>query len=230
MNYPFDIGFASAPRANDFATMGSLTYAHNATDGTIDLNVASTTMGGLILKSTPPQGKLTFGAEVMFTANNTGTTNHFGLWILNFPETTNYTGYRFANINNTTTPTGNKWALTTSNSNLSAWVDFPFRQSGVPAFALKTWYDIRVEYDRQSFDTVGAATIKVWVNGVLIGEYKDIASAAAPVTPGIFLYAGKLKVRRMYGDLTPSVTAETPFVMTEPKPDTQKTCGRITTT
>lgn len=241
MNYPFDIGFASAPGANDFVTFNTLTYAHNPTDGTIDLNVASTALGGLILKSTPPQGKLTFGAEVMFTANNTGTTNHFGLWLLNFPETTNYTGYRFANINNTTAPTGNKWWLTTSNSNLSAWVDFPFRQSGVPAFALNTWYDIRVEYDRKSFDTVGAATIKVWVNGVLIGEHKDIASAAAPVTPGIFLYAGKLKVRRMYGDLTPSVTAETPFVMTEPdrdrmisdfgegksatesKPDTQKT-------
>lgn len=241
MNYPFDIGFASAPGANDFVTFNTLTYAHNPTDGTIDLNVASTARGGLILKSTPPQGKLTFGAEVMFTANNTGTTNHFGLWLLNFPETTNYTGYLFANINNTTAPTGNKWFLTTSNSNLTAWVDFPFRQSDVPAFALNTWYDIRVEYDRKSFATVGTATIKVWVNGVLIGEYKNVAAAAAPVTPGIFLYAGKLKVRRMYGDLTPSVTAETPFSMTEPdrdrmisdfgegksatesKPDTQKT-------
>ena len=218
MNYPFDIGFTSAPGVNDFHPVLGTTYTHNSTDATIDLNLGGFAVGGLLLKSTPVESNLTFGAEVMFTANNAGTANNFGLRLNIAPETTNQTCYVASNINNTIYPTGNKWFFDKIDISGNSYGSlFPYRQVGAPVFALNTWFDLKIEYARVPFYGIGSAVIRFWVNGTMIGEYRDASDVAGPVTPGIFLNAGKLKVRRMYADLTPALTPIYPYITTERK-------------
>lgn len=222
MDYPFDIGFASAPGANDFWLFNTTTMAHNSADGTIDLSIGGTSPGGIVLKSTPPVSKLTFGAEVMFTGNNSGILNLFGLWLLTAPETTNYSGFRATHTTNAVPPVGDMWYVGASDGLANYRIPFqrPSGVNGVPAFAPNVYYDLRVEYIQSDVDSViGAATVKFYVNGFLITEFADVGVNCRAVTPGIFLQSGRMKVRRMYGDITPAITQQIPIFQIDRSPE-----------
>jgi hypothetical protein len=200
-----------------FLTYYGMTWAHNSASGTIDVTASGSLTAGLILKSTPPEAKLTFGAEVMFTGNTGGSDlNHFGFWLRNYPEIENYQGFRPANqYIKTKLPYSNQWFFSSVNSGISAFENTGTGRiagrDGFPEFAANTWYDVKVEYIREELPPfAGVAYMRLFVNGVYAGDLKHIGPQSLPVTPGFFLYAGNMKVRRMYGNLAPGITIPTP--------------------
>lgn len=217
MIYPFDVSFTNAPPADMFLTYGTLSWVHNSATGTIDITASGSVTAGLILKSTPPESKLTFGAEVMFTGN-TGSSdlNHFGFWLRNYPEIENYQGFRAENkYIKTKLPYTNQWYFASVNSGVSAFDNTSTGRiagrDGFPEFTANTWYDVKVEYAREELPPfAGAAYMRLFVNGVYAGDLKHIGPQSLPVTPGFFLSSGNMKVRRMYGNITPEITIPTP--------------------